>query len=53
MQVLDGGIPGWYRQGYPVAGRRVGAAIEHRPYPPAVLEFERRLRAGASPGSPS
>lgn len=49
MKVLDGGIPRWFRQGYPVAGRKVGA-IEHVPYPPAVREFERRLRESAPPG---
>lgn len=35
--------------GYPVAGRKLGA-IEHVPYPPAVLEFERRLRESAPAG---
>jgi 3-mercaptopyruvate sulfurtransferase SseA len=48
LKILEGGIPDWYRKGYPVAGRRVGA-IEHAPYAPEVVEFERRLRAEAPP----
>ncbi len=35
--------------GSPVAGRKVGA-IEHVPYPPAVREFERRLRENVPAG---
>jgi 3-mercaptopyruvate sulfurtransferase SseA len=49
MKVLDEGIPGWQRRGFPVTGRRVGR-FEHRPYSPAVLEFERRLGRGLSAG---
>jgi hypothetical protein len=63
MKVLREGIPGWAQKGYPIEGRRTGA-IEHRPYPPEVLEFERRLAASrgsggsltttpAAPGGPS
>ena len=51
-KVLKEGIPGWAARGYPVTGRRTGR-IEHRPYPPAVLELERRLdRARGSAGLP-
>ena len=42
MRVLREGIPGWQQKGYPLEGRRSGA-IEHRPYPEAVLDLERRL----------
>ena len=45
MRVLREGIPGWAQKGYPLEGRRVGGAIEHRPYPPVVRELERRFPA--------
>ncbi len=52
MKVLKEGIPGWAAKRYPVAGRRTGA-IEHRPYPPGVADFERRLElAGAGAPQP-
>jgi hypothetical protein len=41
--VLREGIPGWAQKGYPLEGRRAGA-IEHRPYPTAVADLEKRLR---------
>lgn len=43
QRVLREGIPGWAQRGYPVDGGRAGP-IEHRPYPPAVVELEQRLR---------
>jgi 3-mercaptopyruvate sulfurtransferase SseA len=42
MRVLREGIPGWQQKGYPLEGRRTGA-VEHRPYPEAVVDLERRL----------
>jgi hypothetical protein len=42
MKVLREGIPGWAQKKYPMEGRRLGA-VEHRPYPSAVREFEQRL----------
>lgn len=42
MRVLREGIPGWQQKGYPLEGRRLGA-VEHRPYPEAVVALERRL----------
>ncbi|MFQ5521175.1 MAG: hypothetical protein ACE5FK_07240 [Candidatus Methylomirabilia bacterium] len=39
MKVLQEGIPGWYRLGYPVNGQRVGS-FEHRFYSPAAAVLE-------------
>jgi hypothetical protein len=47
MRVLREGIPGWAQKGYPLEGRRIGATIEHRPYPPIVRELERRFSSGS------
>jgi 3-mercaptopyruvate sulfurtransferase SseA len=47
MKVLTEGIPGWAQKRYPLEGPRTGA-IQHRPYPQAVLDCERRL-AGLEP----
>ncbi len=47
MKVLKEGIPGWAQKRYPLQGPRTGV-IQHRPYPQAVLDFERRL-AGLEP----
>ncbi|MGH2668730.1 MAG: hypothetical protein ACRDH5_06365 [bacterium] len=46
MKVLREGIPGWVQKKYPMEGPRA-AAVEHRPYPPAVRDFERRLLGSA------
>jgi hypothetical protein len=45
MRVLREGIPGWQQKGYPIEGKR-RAGIEHRAYPEAVRELERRLQGG-------
>jgi hypothetical protein len=35
-----------------MGGLRIPGRIEHRPYPPEVLEFERRLNASVRAGRP-
>ena len=46
MRVLREGIPGWQLKGYPMEGKKK-SAIEHRPYPDAVRDLERRLMGRA------
>jgi hypothetical protein len=50
MKVLRDGIPGWYQKRYPVEGAPPVGGIQHRPYPQAVEDIERRLNAQVGGG---